>query len=216
MKLAHVKIATAGCRARQSRASRPRHRQRATRLLALLGVAVLAIGLSGCGRKTLTGVTEVQYSAGIEPYFNVGDVTYQLQISRQLNPFSYNDVQYLAGVKGAQEIAADQLWFGIFLWAKNQTKQTRDSSGRFELLDSAGRVYHPTPLNPSVNPYAWTAQPLSQNEIEPAAGSIAGDGSPGGSLILFKVNQSIYSNRPLTLEIFGPPHAAPAKVSLDL
>lgn len=185
------------------------------RLVLLLAVGVLAIGLSACGRTTLTGVSQDELSAGAEPYFNVGSVTYQVQISRQLNPFDSEDVQYLAGVKGAQDLSAQQLWFGVFLWAKNQTKQIRHTAGRFEIVDSEGTVYHPTPLNPSINPYAWTSQALSQNGIEPAPDSTASEGSTGGGLILFKLNNSVYSNRPLTLVIIQPGHK-PAKVSLDL
>ena len=36
------------------------------------------------------------------------------------------------------------------------------------------------------------------------ADSTASNGSTGGGLILFKLNESVYSNRPLTLEIFAP------------
>ena len=186
------------------------------RLVLVLTVGALAVTLGGCGRTTLTGVSQDQLSAGTEPYFNVGDVTYQIQISRQLNPFGTEDVQYLSGVQGAQDLDADQLWFGVFLWAKNQTKQVRDSAATFAIVDSQGTVYHPTVLNPAVNPYAWTSQPLSQNEVEPLDDTTAGNGSTGGGLILFKLNESAYSNRPLTLEIFKPGATKPSKVSLDL
>jgi len=189
---------------------------RAILLPLALTVGLLAIGLGGCGRTTLTGVTQDQLSAGLEPYFNVGAITYQVQVSRQLNPFDDEDVQYLAGVKDAQDLAANQLWYGVFLWAKNQTSQTRDTADRFLLVDSEGTVYTPTALNASINPYAWTTQALSQNETEPAPDSIASDGSAGGGLILFKVKDSVYANRPLTLEIFQPGDPTPAKVSLDL
>jgi hypothetical protein len=186
------------------------------RLVLVLTMGVLAVTLGGCARTTLTGVTQDQLSAGTEPYFNVGGVTYQVQISRQLNPFGSEDVQYLAGVQGAQSLPADQLWFGVFLWAKNQTKQIRNTSDTFEIVDSEGDVYHPEALNASVNPYAWTSQALSQNQIEPLADSTASSGSTGGGLILIKLNDSVYSNRPLTLEIFKPGDSTPSKVSLDL
>jgi hypothetical protein len=186
------------------------------RLILVLTVSALAITLGGCGRTTLTGVSQDELSAGGEPYFNLGNVTYQIEISRQLNPFGVEDVKYLTGVQGAQDLSADQLWFGVFLWAKNQTKQVQDSADTFEIVDSEGTVYHPTALNASVNPYAWTSQALSQNQIEPLPGSTASDGSTGGGLILFKLNQSVYENRPLTLEIFKTGDPTPARVSLDL
>jgi len=185
------------------------------RLVLLLAVGLVAVSISACGRTTLTGVSQDALSSGAEPYFNLGSVTYQVQISRQLNPFDSEDVQYLAGVKGAQNISAQQLWFGVFLWAKNQTKQIRHTADHFEIVDSEGTVYKATPLNPSINPYAWTRQALSQNGIEPEADSTASNGPTGGGLILFKLNESVYSNRPLTLRIMERGHPT-ANVSLDL
>ncbi len=90
------------------------------------------------------------------------------------------------------------------------------TADKFQIVDSAGNVYAATPLNPSVNPFAWTPQTLSPDGIEPLPDSAASDSSPGGGLILFKLNQSVYSNRPLTLQVFAPGSAKPSDVSLDL
>ena len=194
-------------------------KKRPLRLPLLLAVGALALGVSGCGLANRpakpANVTQDALSNGGEPYFWTGPITYQVQISRQLNPFDSYDVQYLSGVQGAQDISAQQLWYGVFLWAKNQSGRVATTADKFEIVDSAGDVYMPTPLNPSVNPYAWTAQTLAPNEIEPIADSAASDSSPGGGLILFKLNQSVYSNRPLTLEVFAPGSSKPSKVSLD-
>jgi hypothetical protein len=184
----------------------------------LLALAVLALALAGCGRTTLTGVSQDDLSNSAEPYFNAGAVTYQVQISRQLNAFDTDDVQYLAGVKDAQSIPGTDFWYGVFLWAKNQNKQTEETAGLgdIEIVDSDGNVYKPVRLNPTVNPYAWEAQLLGQNDIEPAPDSIASDGSSGGSMLLFKLPQSVYSARPLTLRIWAPGENKPSNVSLDL
>lgn len=193
--------------------------KRALRLPLLLAVGAIAIGVAGCGldhRTTLTGVSQDELSAGNEPYFNVGPITYQVQESRQLNPFAPDDAQYFAGLPKAQEIGAQELWYGVFLWAKNQTKRPQTTTDRFEIVDSGGTVYQPTPLSPSINPYAWTAQTLDQNGIEPGPDTTASYGPVGGGLVLFKLNDSVYSNRPLTLEIFAPGSSRPSKVSLDL
>jgi hypothetical protein len=195
-------------------------KKRPLRLPLLLAVGVLAIGLSGCGvdrrQATPHDVSATELADGAEPYFWTGNVTYQVQVSRQLNPFDSYDVEYLAGVKGAQSISPQQLWFGIFLWAKNQTNHPVVTAYKFRIIDSAGDIYYPTPLDPNLNPYAWTPQTLSPDEIEPVADSAASDSSPGGGLILFKLNQSVYSNRPLTLLIFAHGSLKPSAVSLDL
>lgn len=192
---------------------------RPARLLVMLAVGLLALGVSGCGlanRTTLTGVSQNELSAGGEPYFNVGPITYQVQESRALNPFLPDDAQYFTGVSGAQNLSPDQLWLGVFLWAKNQTSRLQTTTDTFKIVDSAGTVYPATPLDATMNPYAWSAQQLPQNGIEPAAGTTASAGPTGGGLVLFKLNDSIYSNRPLTLEIFAPGSTKPSKVSLDL
>jgi hypothetical protein len=194
-------------------------KQRFFRLLLLLATAALAVGVSGCGiehRTNQTGISQDEFSAGIEPYFWVGPVTYQIQLSRQLNPYDPSDVQYLAGVSGAQSLTSQQLWYGVFLWAKNQTSGYVKTTDTFKLVDSAGQVFSPTPLNASVNPYAWTSQTLAPDGIEPVADSTASDGSTGGGLVLFKLNETVYSNRPLTLEVFAPGSSKPSKISLDL
>ncbi len=51
---------------------------------------------------------------------------------------------------------------------------------------------------------------------QPVANSIASNSSPGGGLVLFKLNNSVYSNRPLTLQIYAPGSTKPSNVSLDL
>jgi hypothetical protein len=185
----------------------------------LLAVSALAVGVSGCSvehRTDQKDVTQDQLSAGAEPYFWAGPMTYQVQISRQLNQYDPIDVQYLAGVTGAQDLTAQQFWYAVWLWAKNQTNAYVTTTDTFKLLDSSGQVFTPTPLDASVNPYAWTAQSLAPDAIEPAADTTASNASPGGGLILFKLNQSVYSNRPLTLLVYAPGSTNPSRVSLDL
>jgi len=161
-------------------------------------------------------VSATELADGAEPYFWAGRVTYQVQVSRQLNPFDSYDVQYLSGVRRAQSIRSDQLWFGVFLWAKNQSGHYVETADKFRIIDSAGNVYYPTPLNPNLNPYAWTRETLAPNDIQPVADSAASDSSPGGALILFKLNQSVYSNRPLTLQVYAQGSTTPSNISLDL
>jgi len=192
----------------------------AQRLPLLVVAVLLTIGLSSCGlsgrpvRPTVVSAEEI--ASGGEPYFWAGNVTYQVQITRQLNPFNTEDVQYLAGVQGAQNLPPDDLWFGVFLWAKNQTKHSVTTSDTFTIVDSSGTVYHPVALNPSINPYAWTAQTLAPDDIEPNADTTAGFGPTQGGLVLFELSDSVYSNRPLTLDIYASGQSKPSTVSLDL
>ncbi len=188
----------------------------------LAATAAIAVGVSGCGqnafdhRTTLHNVTESQIADGGEEYFNQGGITYQVEISRQLNPFSTEDVQYLAGIKYAQNLPANQLWFGVFMWAKNQSDRDLMSADRFQIVASDGTVYNQTPLSRSLNPYAWTSQNLQPNATEPNDDSTAAYGPTQGGMVLFRLNNSIYSNRPLTLLVYAPGSTNPSRVSLDL
>jgi hypothetical protein len=186
----------------------------------LVLVAVLAtLALSGCaldGRDNLKIISQTELASGAEPYVFAGDVTYQIQESRQLNAFDNEDVQYLAGLKTAQTIPGNMMWFAVFLWAKNQSGHIATTTDHFTMTDSSGATYHPVKLNATVNPYAWTAQTLSPDGIEPNADSTAGYAPIGGGLILFELPTSVYSNRPLTLDIYGAPGQKAATISLDL
>jgi len=185
----------------------------------IAAMALLALGLGGCAfehRTNVSDVTQNDLSAGGEPYFDVGPITYQIQITRQLNPFSIEDVGYMAGVSNAQKLPGNRLWFGVFLWAKNQSGQPQLTANNFEIVDSAGTVYHPVALNASINPYAWTQQRLRPNSVEPGPGTTASFGPTGGGLILFDLSSTVYANRPLTLRVFAPGARRPSNVSLDL
>jgi len=186
----------------------------------LVLLAVLAtLAVSGCaldGRNNLKIISQTELASGAEPYFFSGDMTYQVQESRQLNPFDVEDVQYLAGLKTAQSIPGNEMWFGVFLWAKNQSGHIETTTDHFTMTDSSGATYYPVKLNAAVNPYAWTSQTLSPDGIEPSADSTAGYGPIGGGLILFELPVSVYSNRPLTLDVYGAAGQKASTISLDL
>ncbi len=187
-------------------------------------LAAVALSLGGCGSLTgrpvrPTNISQDELSAGPEPYFWAGPVTYQVQISRELNPFDVADVPYFAGVTDAQTIPSGPngyFWYGVFLWAKNQSGHVAPTTDTFRIVDASGAAYSPTPLNPSINPYAWAPERLSPDGVEPTPDSTAGLGPNGGGLVLFKLPYSVYSNRPLTLQVYAPGASSPSRVSLDL
>lgn len=151
-------------------------------------------------------------------YVKAGPVTYQLEVSRELNQYSSEDSGYLAGLpKSEATLAPNQEWFAVFLWAKNDTSQPQVTSDNFEVTDTQGNHYFPVALN---NPYSWSSKMLDPGATEPAPNTTAGFGPIGGALVLFKVFssgvKSVYSNRPLTLEIIGSTHKVWATISLDL
>lgn len=180
-------------------------------LAALCGV-LLTLGLAACGQEADPSSVE---NNGV--YLQGGPVTYQLEISRQLNQYTTEDSQYVKAVGAGQgSLATSQLWYGVFLWAKNQTSHPQRTTDNFDIVDTVGHHYHPVPLNASLNPFAWTSQTLAPGAIEPTPGTVAADGPTQGGLVLFKLNQSVYANRPLKLEIRSPSGRVWATIALDL
>lgn len=150
-------------------------------------------------------------------YVDAAGVTYQLQVSRQLNQYSVEDSQYLTGLPpGTPNPTPDQLWYGVFLWAKNQSNQPLAVTDTFTIVDTQGNTYTPIAINPELNPYAWRPAVLAPSASEPAAATTANEGPTQGGLLLFKLNNAVYANRPLTLFIHPRGTAKPAEISLDL
>jgi hypothetical protein len=175
-------------------------------------VVVLGLGVSACGKTNDPPTLE---NDGV--YIDAGPITYQLQVSRTLNQYATEDSQYLKGLPaGIPSVTAKQEWYGVFLWAKNQTKQAQATTGNFDIVDTEGHHYYPIAVNPSLNGYAWTPQTLAPGAIEPGPDTAASLGPTQGGLLLFKLNDSVYDNRPLTLEIRGPSQQLWATISLDL
>ena len=182
------------------------------RLSILVCAGTLAIGLAACGRTNVPSSAE---NDGV--YVTAGPVTYQLQISRELNQYATEDRQYLTGLpSGAASLTPSQEWYGVFLWAKNQTKRQQVTTDNFDIVDTQGTHYYPIAVQPVQNPYAWTAQSLPPGAVEPAPNTAASFGPTQGALLLFKLNTSVYDNRPLTLEIRGPSGKVWGTISLDL
>jgi hypothetical protein len=194
----------------------PRHHIRFRRSAPVLGAVVLALSLSACGHKVAhPRVGQIDGTASSGFYVDAGKITYQVQISRELNPYDNEDKTYLDGVAD-QSLTPSQEWLGVFLWAKNQSKVNATTSDDITITDTLGNVYHPTVINTAENQLAWTAQLLRPQQTEPMEDTPASYDLTQGAELLFKVNDSIYANRPLTLNIYAQGQKKPAQVSLDL
>jgi len=174
----------------------------------------LALGLAAGGDKQAhPTVADANNNGG---YVYAGPVTYQLQISRELNQYSTEDSQYVQGLPaGTVAPTASQLWYGVFLWAENQTSHPQTTADNFEIVDTEGNRYYPVKLNPDLNPFAWTSQTLEPLQTEPGPATIASQGPTQGQMLLFKLNTDAFANRPLTFYILGSSNQRLASISLD-
>jgi hypothetical protein len=183
------------------------------RLGTLACVLAVSLGLTACGKSNQPPTSE---NNGV--YITAGPLTYQLQISRELNQFSTEDRQYVAGLPAgtSRTLTATQLWYGVFMWAKNQTETTHVTTDNFDIVDTQGNRYYPVQVNRALNPYAWTTQTLHPGATEPALDTTASWGPTQGGLLLFKLPTTVYDDRPLTLQILSPGGQVWGSISLDL
>ena len=191
---------------------------------------LLALVVTGCGTSEASNPSadpgqlsghHLADSDNDGAYLEAQGITYQLQISRAMNPWGVEDAQYIQGLpKGVTRtgLTPSQLWYGVFMWAKNQHHRsyTTPPASRFEIVDTLGNVYRPVSLNFHDNPYAWVPQTLQYDETEPGEDSTAAQGFTGGKLLLFRLNDTIYNNRPLTLFLLNANNQRVGEISLDL
>jgi hypothetical protein len=180
-------------------------------LLACLGAS---LALAACGSAKHPYVANADNN-GV--YVKAGGIFYQLQISRELNQYSVEDHQYLVGLPaGTTPPSSSQIWYGVFLWAKNYANRPMPTASNFDIIDTQGNTYHPVALDTSINQYAWSPQTLDPLGTEPGPNTTASSGPTQGALLLFQLNNSAYDNRPLTLEIHPQGTAQTSTISLDL
>jgi hypothetical protein len=194
-----------------------RHRGPRTALAALGLLAVVA--LAGCG-DSHTRVTTGTYageSGANAPYLNVGPLIYEVQISRQLNPWNNGDSTYLQGVAPAQaRLLPGQEWFGVFVQVYNETTKPVLATNAITLTDTQGNVYRPIPIGPT-NLFAYHGGIVRSKSMLPLPGSPARVFGSQGQLLLFKIATISLDNRPLEMKIVNPlnPHSS-ASAELDV
>jgi hypothetical protein len=183
------------------------------RAILLAALALFALPLAACGNKeetTTHGETE-------GTYVNVGDLVYQVQISRQLNPNDDEDKGYLIDLPfGQDQLAPDEAWFAVFVKAWNESEQVAPAAANFTIVDTTGKEYHPMPIGPD-NVFAYHAQDVPGGEQLPPLDTAASNNpSVQGSMLLFKVKYDSFDNRPLDLVIRAPEGEEPAEASINL
>ncbi|MBX5440378.1 MAG: hypothetical protein IRZ32_02500 [Solirubrobacteraceae bacterium] len=182
------------------------------RVLALTAVSAFALPLAACGNKQ--EVVTHGHTEG--SYLNVGGLTYQVQISRQLNPNDVTDRSYLVQVpEFERELGPDESWFAVFVTAFNESDEAHPSATEFEIVDTQDTVYRPIQLGED-NVFAYRPAEVEAGEQNPPMNSAAANNpTVNGGLLLFKVKNDSFDNRPLELRI----HAAegtPEEAAVDL
>ena len=178
-------------------------------LLLALSPAVLA----GCNDSE--GPTTTAETEGI--YLEIGELTYQVQVSREINPNDVEDSQYLRGLSTTiLPPTAKETYFAVFLRVQNQTKEPKLAAKEFDIEDTLGNKYSPLALEPSENPFVYRQETLGPGQILPLRESPSGESPTGGALLLFKLPFDAFFNRPLEFHIVSPTSGETGTVSLDV
>jgi hypothetical protein len=165
---------------------RPRIALTAVLALALI---VLAGALSACGAE------EESEAAEGEP-LEIAGLSYNVQITRFLNPDDTEDAEYLVGEPPPKPGTE---YLGVFLVIENQSDEVRPSATNYTVVDTLDLEYD---FVESESPYALDvgADVPAERQL-PIPDTTAATGPNQGSLLIFQVADDVGDNRPLTLEI---------------
>ncbi|MEI2703365.1 MAG: hypothetical protein V9E83_13325 [Baekduia sp.] len=171
----------------------------------------LVVGLSACGEH---GEPNIGKTEG--DYVTTGGLQYQVQISRQLNPYDTEDRDYLIGMPKGSELRRGEQYFGIFMRAFNRSDTAARAASGYYLTDTTGKRFDPIPLDTNINRVAFKPAVLKPNDQLPLPGSLARENTTQGGLVLFRLPVTAYDSRPLTLHIEPPDGGEGAIVAIDV
>ena len=167
-------------------------------------LAALALGACGDSHTRVTTGTYAGASGKNAPYLNVGPLVYEVQISRELNPYNSEDATYLTGLTPAQRaLNPGQEWFGVFMQVYNTSSVPHPIATDLTITDTEENTYSPI-VPGATNPFAYRGGLLGPSSQLPPLNSIAADGPTQGALLLYKIKVISLDNRPLTLKIVDP------------
>src|SRR3954471_19727787 len=182
--------------------------------LVVLAVLLVALVATGCG-----DAESVQTTAETEGlYLDIGDLTYQIEMSRYMNVNDVEDSEYLKGLPSSTaQPNAHEVWFGVWVRVQNQTDKTLRSADTWEIHDTQDKIYRPIPIDTNINPFAFRiGTTVPPQTILPLSSSAAGQGPIQGSLLLFKLTTDSLQNRPLQLKFSNGQQGQTGTYDLDV
>jgi hypothetical protein len=164
-------------------------RRPATYALAL-SLLVIGLALASCGEDP--GGTEGNEGEAIV----LDDVSYNVGITRFLNPDDAEDKEYLVGQPPAPSGTS---YLGVFIVLDNESDEPKPSAGDYTVVDTLDTKYRPLA---SESPFALAIGTEVPGDGQlPELDTTAQTGPNQGALLIFRVNDDVSDNRPLTLEI---------------
>ena len=189
---------------------------RLRRPTAVLATLLVSGALAACGNHHDKDA-KIQHIEGEGFYLSLGELKYQVQGSRQLNPDDIQDRSLLAGIPAAQQQLKDnEVWFGVFMQVENESDEPLRPASDIEIVDTQEDVYRPVELDQS-NPFAYRPEdPIQGGDIAPIADTPAFNTANQGSLLLFKLTLDAIDNRPLELKMESSTNDQTGIIDLDV
>jgi hypothetical protein len=159
--------------------------------LALAAALLAGLVLSGCDTNP-----EDTLSANEGEAMQLGDLLYNVQITRFLNPSDGEDKAYLAGQPPPPN---DKFYLGVFMQIINQSDTTQQVPTDFRVVDTAGAEFKPLPSRSLFALDLGGKVPANTELPEPE--TTAANGPIQGAMVLFLIDRSAVEDRPLTLHI---------------
>lgn len=180
--------------------------RRPPRFLLLL-VALLMLGattaFAGCGEEEPE--TDVPEGEPLE----LGDMSFDVQITRFLNPDAPDDSAYL---EGAPPLGPGEQYLAVFMEVENEGEGYNVVPYPFKVVDTQGTIYLQAQVE---NPFALIAgTPIGPDETVPGPETPAANGPIEGSALLFPLSEQANEDRPLKLQVPGP--TGSGEIELDL
>jgi hypothetical protein len=186
------------------------------RPLVALAVLLASGGLAACGNHRDENARVIQIeNEGL--YLPLGEMKYQVQGSRQLNPDDIQDRALLVGVPAAQsKLKPNEVWFGVFIQVENESDHVLHPSGDIEIVDTQEDVYKPLALD-KANQIAYrSTDPIPGGEIAPLQDTPGFQTANQGAMLLFKLTIETLGNRPLELKIQSSTNDQTGIIDLDV
>ena len=157
-----------------------------------LAVALALLGVAGCGEDLSKEAEE-----GVP--IKLGDLEFNVQETRFLNPSQPDDSEYLSGQ--TLQPPPGESYLGVFLTIHNAGDDTvkLPTYAETSIVDTTGAAYEAIPS--STDFAAPLGTELGGGEDVPAPDTAAANGPTQGAIVLFLVDTGINENRPLELEI---------------
>jgi len=172
--------------------------------LGLAAVLIVAAALAvACGEEQELDVAEG------EPV-ELGELLFNVQITRFLNPGDPEDVAYL---RGEPEAPKDKEYLAVFMTIENEGSSAAAVPEEMTIRDTRGNTYEP--LKSSSEYALQLGARVPSGEEVPVPDTPAASGPIKGAMVLFLVDRAVTENRPIELEIPSP-SGAHARVELDI